>query len=138
MNGAKARRVLLLGVLASLAPARLGEPLPARADTRTQWRVEDDLAAALGAEGLELSAPDLLGEVLRVEFAPGYAQTAAGQAGPPPELSRSSDLALLALGPAPAGVVAEPPRALLLALMLAGVAGASRGRRRCPRPLRRR
>lgn len=138
MNEARARRILLLSVLTLLAPARLAEA-PAGAQSAPEGRAGADRVEDFGAGGLALSAPDLLGQALRVAIANDYGQPQASDREMPAlDLSGPSDPALLDLGATSTATVAEPPRALLLALMLAGVAAVSRGRRRSPRPLRRR
>ena len=140
MKAAKARRVLLLapGLLTLLAPVGLAD-LP-RLLTGGPGERAVSAASAGGGEpnGLELNAPDLLGLALRVELGPGYASAAATLREEAPEFPGAAAFSHFEPVPARSAAVAEPPRALLLLLMLAGAWGASRETRRRSRALRRR
>lgn len=142
MEGAKAARALLLAAATALAPAEVRAP----AASRVERPASPSRAEERSELGIVLRPEDLLAQALRVGFAvPAAAahmppESARGPAEPWSahpgtlrglELVASLDLA----GAAPRGeallAVAEPPHALLLALSLASLAGAWRGRRRC-------
>lgn len=135
VEGAKVRRALLLAASLLTVPTPGGvedRPLPV-----TGGRAWQPLGAAASnpvePNGLELSAPDLLGMALRLEVGPGYGDAGVGQGAEVRDFLGASSLAFLDPGAAHAAAVAEPPRALLLLLMLASVAHASRERHRSPR-----
>jgi len=128
VEAAKARRALLLGsgLLTLLAPAALGDRQRPFQGARDEPAVASAPAESGEPNALELNAPELLGLALRVEVGPGYASAAAALCEEATEFPGTAALPHFAPGPARSAAVAEPPRALLLLLMLAGVWGAPR------------